>query len=108
MTNVHFRGISGVVRRAVNKGVLVGKIEAHQVRGLLPEAKKAAPDSAILKSLKYLADLNEIDERNGEFFVKSMIVISGQQVSIIGELISVKVSNGKSIVTVEVVEMENL
>ncbi len=104
----NFRGISAAVRRAINNGILVGKIEPQQIREILPETKRGAPTDVIFKSLKYLVSMNEIEEKKGSFFVKSLTVISGQQVSVIGELISVKVVDGKSIVTIEAVEMENL
>ena len=109
MSNVKFRGISGVIRRAINNGILVGNIEPCHVRDLLPESKKAASDSVILSSLKHLSTLNEIEEKGGTFSVKSTTTnVAYPQVSVIGGLISMKVVDGKSIVTIEAAEMENL
>jgi len=46
-----FRGITNVVRRGINDGVIKGRISYNQVRSLLPEAKKMAPDKVIRISL---------------------------------------------------------
>lgn len=107
MSNVHFRGISAAVRRAINSGGLVGEIRPDLVRDLLPNNKKAAPDSVIISSLKHLANLNEIREKNGEFFTKNQSLPSGlARVIVIGILIKTVVSDGKCVATIEVEQME--
>jgi len=110
MANVIFRGISGVIRRSINNGTLVGRIEPHIVRHLLPDSKKAAPDTVIIKSLKYLATMNEIQEKGSEFFTKTPTTPKAAlpEVSVIGGFISVKIVDGRSIVTIDAVDMEYL
>lgn len=107
LRNVKYRGISGVVRRAVNKNEIVGEITADKVRGLLPEEKKSAPDHTILNSLRRLADAGEIQEENNKFYPKTRTAIS-PTVSVIGELKSLKTTDGVTTVTIKVSEMEYL
>lgn len=103
--NVKYRGISGVVRRAVNKGEFVGEITPDKVRFLLPEEKKSAPDHTILNSLRRLADAGEIREDSNKFYPKTKTV-SLPIVSIIGELTAIQTTGGITVVTVKVSEME--
>jgi len=106
---VKFRGICGAVRRAMHNGSLIGEITPGIVRTLLPDEKKTAPDHVVITSLKRLADLNEIVENKNRFFTKMIVsVTTHPQVSVIGSLLSIKVVDGKSIVTIEAVDMENL
>lgn len=68
---VLYRGISGVVRRAIVAGTLHGTIPIPVIRTMLPEKKRTATDSVIWNSLHYLATQNEIiEDDKGRFFTK--------------------------------------
>jgi len=109
MANVQYRGISGVIRRAINNGVIKGEIKIEDLRPLFPTKKSDAPDRIIENSLKYLTMTNEIVEREGKFFTKTDAPSSvGPHVSVIGEQLSMKIENGITIVTVKVMDLEYL
>jgi hypothetical protein len=106
---VNYRGITGVVRRAVNKGIILEEITPEKVRSLLPEGKNDAPDNTILASLQRLAYSGEIIEDGGKFFPKDVPLatqVVSPSVSVIGELKSIKTINGVTTVTIEVTELE--
>ena len=65
-----FRGITNVVRRGINDGVIKGRISYNQVRSLLPEAKKMAPDKVIRISLYGMARRNEIQKVYKDYYTK--------------------------------------
>ena len=106
-----FRGMSGIIRRGINKGNLKGCISISDVRRILPESKACAPDKIIEKSLAYMSKQNEIATHQGKFHTKdSMPTLSmtGIPESIItGKILNSEIRSGKLIATVEVVSLDS-
>jgi hypothetical protein len=118
-----FRGITGTVRRAINRGDLRNQITYDGVRNFLPQEKKEAPDKVIHASLARMARHNEIIRENGSFFVKRGIdrqpveipaapqataaKPSKDEVMVIGKLVHTSMKDGKLIAEVEVTSLDN-
>ena len=116
-----FRGITGAVRRAINRGDLRNQITYDGVRKLLPEEKRLAPDKVIRASLARMANQNEIRRNDGSFFVKRGIdrevvppaptaaapTPSKGEVMIVGKLVNTSMRDGKIIAEVEVTSLDN-
>lgn len=110
---VKYRGITNVVRRAIQKGELKGIINPSDVRHLLPEAKASAPDQVINRSLNQMARKDELHESRGVFSTKefgSAPTSSAGKPSesvITGTILDTRVENGKILATVEVKSLDN-
>lgn len=105
-----YRGITGVVRRAVNDGTIKGLISCNGVRELLPEVKRTAPDKVINVSLHRMAKHKEIQKIHGTYYTKEATKATdvkdtrksstSPEVMIMGNLLSTRMEDGKVVATV--------
>ena len=118
-----YRGITGVVRRAINNGTIKGKIFIADVQQLMPEGKKDVPENVVRSSLNRMARNKEIHRVHKEFYTKDMKLSTIQKavevvsttepapkrrkpeaknVSVTGRLVGTTMQDGKMIASIEV------
>ena len=110
MRKTNYRGIASAVRRGVNTGELKGLISFGSVRNLLPEEKADAPNKVIEKSLVNLVKNQEIIRKGREFYTKDVAEKEAEEkatVMVTGKLLNSTVRNGKMIVTIEALSIDN-
>jgi len=118
MQKRQFRGITGAVRKAINRGDIKGEIKFSEVRKLLPQIKRKAPDKVIRGSLNQMARNHEIKRFESRFFTKDIKIptVAKQsvpgltpydgEIMVIGKLVNTSIKSGKMIVEVEVSSLD--
>ena len=109
MSNIHFRGLSGVIRRGIHSGALKGEITVDTIRPLLTHKFVSASDNTITNSLKYLVGGNEIVLVDGKYYTKESKLQTDRVERIVtGYITNTKTVHGKILVTIEATSIDIL
>lgn len=104
-----FRGITGIIRKAINNNELKGELRYSEIRSVLPEENKQAPDKSIKSSLYHMLKGNEIQRVHGVYFTKDASTApakSKSEVCVLGKLIGTQMIDGKMVANVEVTTLD--
>jgi len=104
---VNYRGIAGVIRRAINQRKLTDKITALQIQKLMPPEKAMVPSDRIYKTLSYLFKRGELQLIEGYYYPSTYRSPSMKSpVLIRGELLKTENVDGRVVAIVQVDKLE--